>query len=227
MRVSRFFSVNAQCVVAADRTVLSCSCLTVGAARKHVLGRRLRWSCCGGSWRRCRHCSRRSLLSPQGLPCRGVAGQVVVAGAHPAQGLERQRRSWACSRHAAPARRRRGSAPATTTPRRPARGLQTGSSGGRSQAASERRPRQHRIRRATPSARAADAGVGLLAWRTRPTRRPETQPLAQSGEAVRRGGAERCRGTPLQRSAGRWRCLLHENAAVKNGRSTLLRCDLF
>jgi len=58
---------------------------------------------------------------------------------------------------------------------------------------------------------------------TRPTRRPETQPLAQRGEAVRRGGAERCRGTPLQRSAGRWRCLLHENAAVKNGRSTLLR----
>ena len=128
---------------------------------------------------------------------------------------------------AAANRRRRGSAPATTTPRRPARGLQTGSSGGRSPAASERRPRQHRIRRATPSARAADAGVGLLAWRTRPTRRPETQPLAQSGEAVRRGGAERCRGTPLQRSAGRWRCLLHENAAVKNGRSTLLRCDLF
>ena len=136
MRVSRFFSVNAQCVVAADRTVLSCSCLTVGAARKHVLGRRLRWSCCGGSWRRCRHCSRRSLLSPQGLPCRGVAGQVVVAGAHPAQGLERQRRSWACSRHAAPARRRRGSAPATTTPGRPAGGLQTDSSGGRSPAAS-------------------------------------------------------------------------------------------
>jgi hypothetical protein len=90
---------------------------------------------------------------------------------------------------AAANRRRRGSAPATTTPRRPARGLQTGSSGGRSPAASERRPRQHRIRRAVPSARAADAGVGLLAWRTRPTRRPETQPLAQRGDAARRGGA--------------------------------------
>ena len=91
----------------------------------------------------------------------------------------------------------------------------------------EHRPRQHRIRRAAPSARAADAGWGWAAGcRTRPTRRPETQPLAQRGEPARRGGAERCRGTPLQRSAGRWRCLLHGNAAVKNGRSTLLRCDL-
>ena len=32
MHVPRFFSVNAQCVVAADRTVLSCSCLTAGAS---------------------------------------------------------------------------------------------------------------------------------------------------------------------------------------------------
>jgi len=125
---------------------------------------------------------------------------------------------------AAANRRRRGSAPATNTPGRPARGLQTDSSGGRSPAAS-----------GTPAAPAPNTprcalamSLSLGAGRcTRPTRRPETQPLAQRSEAVRRGGAERCRGTPLQRSAGRWRCLLHENAAVKNGRSTLLRCDLF
>ena len=38
---------------------------------------------------------------------------------------------------------------------------------------------------------------------TRPTRRPETRLLAQRGETARRGGAERCRGTPLEWSAGR------------------------
>ena len=109
MRVSRFFSVNAQCVVAADRTVLSCSCLTVGAARKRVasearspLALPRTTSRSGGT----KDLSDMSLEIELWWGLR-VAGHVIICGAQPALRLQRQRRGGTCRCRRCSWRRRR------------------------------------------------------------------------------------------------------------------------